>query len=86
LVKAGFHFEPFAHDGHQHIDRDGDLDLLLHRVLAVAAKGFDAQVLLDSFEEQLHMPALIVDFGDSQGGQREVVGEKDEALAGLAST
>jgi hypothetical protein len=52
LVKAGFEAQPFADDRHQHIDGDGDSDLSLHRVVAGAVEGFDAQVLLDPFEQQ----------------------------------
>jgi hypothetical protein len=51
LVKAGFQGETFADDRHQHINRDGDPDLGLHRVLADAVEGFDAQVLLDPLEQ-----------------------------------
>jgi hypothetical protein len=39
-------------DGDQHVGRHGDPDLRLHRVLAGAEEGLDAQVLLDPFEEQ----------------------------------
>jgi hypothetical protein len=34
--------------------------------LADAVEGLDPQVLLDPFEEQLHLPALFVDLGDGQ--------------------
>ena len=40
-------------------------------------------MLLDPFEEQLDLPAQTVELGDGKGGQREVVGEKDQSLAGL---
>jgi hypothetical protein len=57
LVETGFHFEPFAHDGNQNINRNGDPDLCLQGVLAGSLEGLDAQTLLDPFEEQLHLPA-----------------------------
>src|SRR5665213_3502583 len=40
-------------------------------------------MLLDPLEEQLDLPAQTVELGDGEGGQREVVGEKDQPLAGL---
>ena len=40
-------------------------------------------MLLDPLEEQLDLPAQTVELGDGEGGQREVVGEKDQSLAGL---
>ena len=39
-------------------------------------------MLLDPLEEQLHLPAAAVEFGDGQRGQREVVGEEDKRGAG----
>ena len=53
-------------DGDQDIDADGDPDLSLHGVLGGAVEGFDAQVLFDPFEEQLDLPALLVDLRDGQ--------------------
>ena len=37
------------------------------------------QVLLDPFEEQLYVPAALVQLGDGEGGQREIVGEQAQA-------
>ena len=74
MVEAGLQAEPFADDGDQNVDADGDPDLGLDRVLAGAEKALDTQMLLDPFEEQFHLPALLVDLRDDQGRQREVVG------------
>ena len=49
-----------------------------HRVLGGAEESFDAQVLLDPFEEQLDPPAVAVEFGDGVRRQGEVVGEELE--------
>ena len=68
-------------DSDQHIGAHGDPDLRLHGVLAGAQGRLDAQVLLDPFEEQLHLPALPVQVGDQLGLQCEVVGQKRDALA-----
>jgi hypothetical protein len=40
-------------------------------------------MLLDPFEEQLDLPATLVESADGSGGQGELVGEKDEFLAGV---
>jgi DNA repair protein RadC len=40
-------------------------------------------MLLDPFEEQLDLPPASIEFGDREGRQREVVGEKDQRLVGL---
>jgi len=39
-------------------------------------------VLLDPFEKEFHLPAVLVKLGDGEGGQVEVVGQKDESFAG----
>jgi len=80
LVEVGLDAETFADDGDQDVNRDGDPDLCLHRVLTGSIESFDAQVLFDPLEEQLHLPALLVDFGDGQGWQREVLDRKTSRL------
>src|SRR5258705_7492473 len=40
-------------------------------------------MLLDPFEKQLDLPAHAVELGDSERRQCEVVGQKDQPLAGL---
>src|SRR5829696_6731953 len=40
-------------------------------------------MLLYPLEKQFDLPAASVKLGDSQGGQRKVVGQEDQALAGL---
>ena len=80
MVEAGVEGEPLPDDGHQDIDRDGDPDLRLHSGLSGAVKGFNAQVLLDPFEEQFHLPALLVDLCDGQGRKAEVIGHEDQAF------
>jgi len=71
---------PF-NNGNQHVGGDGAPDLCLHRVLAVADKSLDTQMLLDPFEKQFDLPALFVQRGDSQRGQRSIVGQKHQRLA-----
>ena len=71
----------FFHNSNQHVDGYGDPNLGLHCVLGGAIEGFDSQVLLDPFEEQLDLPSTFVELCDGQGGQHEVVGKKDQAFA-----
>ena len=70
-------------NSNQHISRDCAPDLRLHRVLAVADETLDAQMLLDPFEEQFHLPAAFVKRGNGQRGQGGVVGQEHQRLAGF---
>ncbi len=55
--------QSFFRDSDQHIGRYGNPYLRLDGVLAGAEKHLDAQVLLDPFEEQFHLPALAEENG-----------------------
>src|SRR5205809_1364415 len=70
-------------DGDQHVCGYGAPNLRLHGVLAGAEESLDAQVLLDPSEEQLDLPAALVERGDRQRWQRRVVGQEDQRLARL---
>lgn len=54
-------FDPqfLFHDGHEHVDTDGDPDLRLHGIVACAVESFDSQMLLDPLEEQLSVPIIM---------------------------
>ena len=54
---------------------------VLFCVFRHAVKRFDAQMLLDPLEEQFHLPATLVQFGN--GGRRQlcIVGQKHQFLA-----
>ena len=60
-TSSGREIEFFLKDGDQHVDADGDPDLGLDRVLGGPEERLDAQVLLDPFEEQFHLPAASVE-------------------------
>ena len=75
--------QPLFEDGDEQVNRDGAPDLGAHRVLARAVKGFDAQMLLDPFEEQFDLPAAMIQLRNGQGGRGEVVGQEDQRRAGL---
>ena len=47
-------------------------------VFAGADEGLDGQVLLEGLEEQLYLPALLVDGGDGGGAELQQVGEQDD--------
>ena len=82
-VEAPIDMEPLLDDRHQHIDRDGDPDLSLHRVLGGAEKRLDAQVLFDPLEEEFDLPSAPVKFRDRERGQHEVVRQEHQPLSGL---
>ena len=75
--------QTFFRDRDQHVGGNGDPYLRLDRVLAGAEKNLDPQMLLDPFEEQLDLPALLVKRRDYVWLQCKVVGQKREALSGL---
>lgn len=81
FVHRPFATQPFPDDGEQDVDADGDPDLGLHGVLGVAVEAFDAEVLLDPFEEEFDSPTGAIELGDGEGGEVEVVGEEDESAA-----
>ena len=83
FAEAPVELEFFLEGGHEHVDTDGDPDLDLHRVGGSPIERLDPQVLFDPLEEQFDLPATLVELGDGQSRKSEVVGEKDEALAGL---
>ena len=71
-------------DGDEDVDRDGNPDLRLHRVLRRAVELLDPKMLLDPLEEEFrHLPAAFVERADGGGRKRQVVGDEDQRLAGL---
>ena len=72
--------------GQEQVVEHGDPDLGHDSIAGSAEKGFDLEVLLDPFEEDLNLPTLAIDFSDGTGGEMEVVGEEAiEALRGGVS-
>ena len=82
-VEAEVQIESLLDDGDEHVDGDRDPDLRPHGVLGGAVEGFDAQVLLDPFEEQLDLPAASIELGDGRCWEGPVVGQEDQGLASL---
>jgi len=69
--------------GQHQIDTHRDPYLGHDSVFTGAHEGLDLEVLLDPFEEQLDLPAGLVDLSDRGGGQSEVVGQEHEVLSGF---
>ena len=63
------------------VDADGDPDLSAHSIEGRPIEGFDPKVLLDPFEEELDLPAQLVEVRNGLGGQLELIGEEQEILA-----
>ena len=70
-------------DGNEHVGAHCNSYLGLDRVLARIQKRIDAQVLLDPFEEQRHLPTTAVKGGNQFGFEGKVVGQKRDAFAGF---
>ena len=75
--------QAFFQKGDEQIDGDGGPDLSAHRVGRGAVEGFDAQMLLDPFEEEFDLPAVAIELGDGQRRHGEVVGQENQRLARL---
>lgn len=67
--------------GDHQVNADRDPDLCAHGVLGGAEESFNAEVLFDPFKEEFDLPPAFVNGCDSQGGQLEVISEKDKPLA-----
>jgi len=75
--------QTFFQNGDEQVNGDGAPDLGAHGVGAGAIKGFDAQMLLDPFEEEFDLPASAIELGDGQRRDRKVVGQEDQQFAGF---
>ena len=58
------------------IDGDGDPDLEFNRIDRSTTKALDLQIELNPFEENFDLPAVLVQLGNGQGQQNEVVGKE----------
>jgi len=81
-VEVAGEVESLFQDGDQQINADSDPDLGFDGVGRCAVKGFDSQMLLDPAEEELHLPALLVNIGDGYGGNGKDIGQVDKTLLG----
>jgi len=81
-VERGVQLQPLPNDGDQHVDRHRDPDLRLHRVFGGSVELLDTEMLLDPFEEKLHLPAALIQIADHQSRPRCQVGQENEGLSG----
>jgi hypothetical protein len=72
----------FLNNGDDRVGGHGAPDLRLVRVRSVAQKLLYAQVLFDTFEEQIDLPAAFEQSINGQGRQGGVVGQEDQSLLG----
>src|SRR4030042_4267526 len=70
-------------DGNQQINADSDPYLGFDGVGRCAVKGFESEMLLDPAEEELHLPALLVNIGDGFGGNGKDIGQVDKTFVGV---
>jgi len=70
----------FFQDRNQQVGTDRRPDLDPNRVVGVTDKAADTQVLLDPAKEQFDLPPSLIDFGDFEGGQGEVVRQEDQGV------
>src|ERR1039457_3417886 len=75
--------QTFFQEGDEQINGDGGPDLGAHRVRTGAVKSFDAQMLLEPFEEQFDLPAALIELDDGQRRHGEIVGQEDQRPAGF---
>ena len=82
-VEVAWEIKPLLQDGNQQIKTDGNPDLGFDGIGGCPVKGLDSQMLLDPAKEKLHLPALFVNVGDSNGGNGEDIGQEDKTLVGV---
>jgi len=76
--QAQFASQFLLENGDEQVHAHRDPDLSLHRVVRVAEKGFDPQMLFDPFEEQFDLPTATIQLPNGQRRQQKVVGQKDQ--------
>jgi hypothetical protein len=67
-------------DAQQHEGDQRNINLDAHGIFAAPEKAADFEVLLEPFEQQLDIPALLIELGDLGGRPLEVVGQQVEGL------
>src|SRR4030095_8394929 len=81
-MQAQRQFQPLLQKRYQEVHRDRNPYLRAYRVVRGPVEALDTQMLFDPFEEQFELPATPVELGDDERGHREIVGQKDQLLAG----
>ena len=76
VAQRNAHTEFFVSDQSDQVDANGNPDLRLHRIERVAKEVLDHQVLLEPFEEQFDLPALLVNGRNGQCGQVQPIAQE----------
>jgi len=77
-VKRALEREALLDDRCEHINRDGNPNLCLHRILRSPIKCLNSQVLFDPAKKQLHLPAALVKRRDGQRRKDKIIGQKSQ--------
>lgn len=77
--EARFTFNLLSDDGDQCVDAYGNPQLGTHRVFGSPIESFDPQMLLNPFEEQFYVPALLIKLSHQQSRQSKVIGQESQA-------
>ena len=64
--------EVMLDDGNEAVCDDGNVNLYADCILGLSPESFDLEVLLDPFEEQLHLPPILIEQGDVLRTETEV--------------
>ena len=82
-MKAAIDGESFPHNGNDEVRTDGDANLRSHGVVRVSPECLNLEMSFDPFEEQLDLPAVLVQVSNRFGVSVEVVREKHIHVARL---
>ena len=82
VLSAG-ELELLVEDGHHEVNGDRNPDLGLHRIGAGAEVVFDAQVSFDPLEEEFDLPSRLVELGNGERRDLQIVCEEDQILFSL---
>ena len=79
-VEFARELELLVKDGHHQVNGHRNPDLGLHRIGAGSEVVFDTQVAFDPLEEEFDLPTALVELGNGESGDLQVVGEEDKML------
>lgn len=83
-----FQLEVVFNDCDEAVSDDCDVDLYAHRIFRLSPELFDTEMLFDPFEEEFHLPAVLVEFRHLQRREMKGIRQKREfpALFGIPET
>ena len=75
--------QALLNDGHEDVNRYGNPDLRLHRVLRSPIKCLNPKVLFDPAKKQLYSPAQLIEHGDGQRRKDKIIGQEGQVAVVL---